>query len=82
MDADVVVIGGGQSGPATAYALRRQGLTPVVLEAADRPCVTHRGGCAGGLSRVGSMYVNIDACRIRGRCRCWSPRPWRHAARR
>jgi len=34
---EVAVIGGGQSGLATAYALRRQGLTPVVLEAADRP---------------------------------------------
>ncbi|MEU8193167.1 NAD(P)/FAD-dependent oxidoreductase [Microbispora amethystogenes] len=37
MDAEVVMIGGGQSGLATAYAMRRQGLTPVVLEAADRP---------------------------------------------
>ncbi|MEU8172114.1 NAD(P)/FAD-dependent oxidoreductase [Microbispora hainanensis] len=37
MDAEVVVIGGGQSGLATAYALRRQHLAPVVLEAADRP---------------------------------------------
>ncbi|MET9358391.1 NAD(P)/FAD-dependent oxidoreductase [Streptomyces sp. NPDC006617] len=30
---DVAVIGGGQSGPATAHALRRRGLEPVVLEA-------------------------------------------------
>ncbi|RGA02250.1 hypothetical protein DI270_025370 [Microbispora triticiradicis] len=37
MDAEVVMIGGGQSGLATAYALRWQGLTPVVLEAAYRP---------------------------------------------
>ncbi|MGW7362064.1 flavin-containing monooxygenase [Streptomyces sp. NPDC054841] len=34
--ADVVVIGGGQSGLATAYALNRHGLTPVVPEASDR----------------------------------------------
>lgn len=34
---DVAVIGGGQSGLAAAHALRRQGLEPVVLEAADRP---------------------------------------------
>ncbi|KUL31881.1 flavin-containing monooxygenase [Streptomyces regalis] len=33
---DVAVIGGGQSGLATAYALRRQGLQPVILEASDR----------------------------------------------
>ncbi|MFG3024827.1 flavin-containing monooxygenase [Streptomyces sp. NPDC048254] len=32
---DVVVIGGGQSGLATAYALRRRGLEPVVLEASE-----------------------------------------------
>ncbi|WP_323178409.1 NAD(P)/FAD-dependent oxidoreductase [Streptomyces sp. NBC_00474] len=31
------MIGGGQSGLAAARALRRQGLEPVVLEAADRP---------------------------------------------
>ncbi|WBB58157.1 NAD(P)/FAD-dependent oxidoreductase [Streptomyces sp. WMMC500] len=34
---DVVVIGAGQSGLAAAYELRRRGLTPVVLEASDRP---------------------------------------------
>ncbi|MGW1279287.1 flavin-containing monooxygenase [Streptomyces tsukubensis] len=34
--ADVVVIGGGQSGLASARALVRQGLKPVVLEASDR----------------------------------------------
>ncbi|MCC9706581.1 NAD(P)/FAD-dependent oxidoreductase [Streptomyces sp. MNU76] len=33
---DVAVIGGGQSGPATAYALRRQGLRPVTLEASQQ----------------------------------------------
>lgn len=33
---DVAVIGGGQSGLATAHALRRQGLQPVVLEASER----------------------------------------------
>ncbi len=33
---DVAVIGGGQSGLASAQALRAQGLTPVVLEASDR----------------------------------------------
>ncbi|MEV4445592.1 MULTISPECIES: flavin-containing monooxygenase [Streptomyces] len=32
---DVAVIGGGQSGLATVHSLRRQGLEPVVLEAAD-----------------------------------------------
>lgn len=37
MHADVIVIGGGQSGLATAHALRQQGLQPVVLEASDRP---------------------------------------------
>ncbi|GAA2129272.1 NAD(P)/FAD-dependent oxidoreductase [Streptomyces synnematoformans] len=34
---DVAVVGGGQSGLAAAYALRRHGLAPVVLEASDRP---------------------------------------------
>ncbi|MET9715279.1 FAD-dependent oxidoreductase [Streptomyces rochei] len=34
--ADVAVIGGGQSGLATAHALRRQGLEPVVLEASEQ----------------------------------------------
>ncbi|MFD7552611.1 flavin-containing monooxygenase [Streptomyces sp. NPDC059578] len=34
---DVVVIGGGQSGLASAGALVRQGLEPVLLEASDRP---------------------------------------------
>ncbi|MFE7134273.1 flavin-containing monooxygenase [Streptomyces sp. NPDC057638] len=34
--ADVVVIGGGQSGLAAAYALLRRGLRPVVLEASQR----------------------------------------------
>ncbi|WP_328404107.1 NAD(P)/FAD-dependent oxidoreductase [Streptomyces sp. NBC_00390] len=33
---DVVVIGGGQSGLAAAYALRGQGRTPVVLEASEK----------------------------------------------
>ncbi|MET9969695.1 NAD(P)/FAD-dependent oxidoreductase [Streptomyces sp. NPDC006356] len=33
---DVAVIGGGQAGLATAYALRQQGLQPVILEASDR----------------------------------------------
>ncbi|MEU8592050.1 NAD(P)-binding domain-containing protein [Streptomyces sp. NPDC048664] len=33
---DVAVIGGGQSGLATAHALRLHGLRPVVLEASDR----------------------------------------------
>ncbi|MEU9279697.1 FAD-dependent oxidoreductase [Streptomyces sp. NPDC048341] len=33
---DVAVIGGGQSGLAAAYALREQGLRPVVLEASER----------------------------------------------
>ncbi|WP_406263730.1 NAD(P)-binding protein [Streptomyces sp. NBC_00191] len=32
---DVALIGGGQSGLATAHALMRQGLSPVVLEASD-----------------------------------------------
>ncbi|MFC9289376.1 FAD-dependent oxidoreductase [Streptomyces sp. NPDC057052] len=32
----VTVIGGGQSGLATAHALLRRGLRPVVLEASDR----------------------------------------------
>ncbi|WP_431331233.1 flavin-containing monooxygenase [Streptomyces sp. IPPR8] len=34
---DVVVIGGGQSGLATAHALRKQGLAPVILEASGQP---------------------------------------------
>ncbi|WP_340557748.1 flavin-containing monooxygenase [Streptomyces sp. GSL17-111] len=34
---DVAVIGGGQSGLAAARAVLRHGLTPVVLEASDRP---------------------------------------------
>ncbi|MDX3534681.1 FAD-dependent oxidoreductase [Streptomyces sp. MB09-01] len=33
---DVAVIGGGQSGPAAAYALARRGRAPVILEASDR----------------------------------------------
>ncbi|MFE9308152.1 flavin-containing monooxygenase [Streptomyces sp. NPDC006706] len=33
---DIAVIGGGQSGLATAHALLRQGMAPVVLEASDR----------------------------------------------
>ncbi|MFD7561441.1 NAD(P)-binding protein, partial [Streptomyces sp. NPDC059835] len=33
---EAVVIGGGQSGPASAHALVRAGLKPVVLEASDR----------------------------------------------
>ncbi|MET8897802.1 flavin-containing monooxygenase [Streptomyces albogriseolus] len=33
---DVAVIGGGRSGLATAHALQRRGLRPVVLEASDR----------------------------------------------
>ncbi|MFD7765954.1 flavin-containing monooxygenase [Streptomyces sp. NPDC059787] len=33
---DVAVIGGGQSGLATAHALRRQGLEPVILEASEQ----------------------------------------------
>jgi len=36
-DVDVVVIGGGQSGLAAAYYLRRTGLSFVVLDAQDRP---------------------------------------------
>ncbi|MFC9810533.1 flavin-containing monooxygenase [Streptomyces virginiae] len=34
---DVVVVGAGQAGLATAYALVRHGLKPVVLEASDQP---------------------------------------------
>lgn len=33
---DVAVIGGGESGLAAAYALRKQGLKPVMLEASGR----------------------------------------------
>jgi putative flavoprotein involved in K+ transport len=34
---DTIIIGGGQSGLAAARALRHAGLTPVILEAGDRP---------------------------------------------
>ncbi|MGW6917905.1 NAD(P)-binding protein [Kitasatospora sp. NPDC054939] len=34
---DAAVIGAGRSGLAAANALRAQGLTPVILEASDRP---------------------------------------------
>ncbi|GLZ15770.1 hypothetical protein Acsp04_60050 [Actinomadura sp. NBRC 104425] len=34
---DALVIGGGQSGPAAAHALRAAGLAPVIAEASDRP---------------------------------------------
>ena len=37
MDADVIVIGAGLSGLACALRLQQGGLTPLVLEAADRP---------------------------------------------
>jgi putative flavoprotein involved in K+ transport len=36
MNADVVVIGGGQAGLATAWHLQQQGLRPLVLEAGDQ----------------------------------------------
>ena len=36
-DVDVVVIGGGQAGLATAYHLRRAGVDHVVLDAQDEP---------------------------------------------
>ena len=35
--ADIAIVGGGQAGLASAYAARRAGLTPVVLEAGDEP---------------------------------------------
>src|SRR5215207_9414197 len=34
---DIAIIGGGQAGVAAAYAARRAGLDPVVLEAGDEP---------------------------------------------
>lgn len=34
---DAIVVGGGQSGLAAAWALQRRGITPVVLEAGDEP---------------------------------------------
>ncbi|MDX2937105.1 hypothetical protein [Streptomyces ipomoeae] len=33
---DTVVIGGGQSGPATGHALLRHGIRPVILEASEQ----------------------------------------------
>jgi cation diffusion facilitator CzcD-associated flavoprotein CzcO len=39
---DVIVIGGGQAGLATAYFLRRTGLSYLILDAEDGP-----GGTAG-----------------------------------
>jgi cation diffusion facilitator CzcD-associated flavoprotein CzcO len=34
---EAIVIGGGQSGLAAAWALQRRGVTPVVLEAGEEP---------------------------------------------
>ncbi|QBR93351.1 NAD(P)/FAD-dependent oxidoreductase [Nocardioides euryhalodurans] len=36
-DVDVLVVGGGQAGLAAGFHLRRAGLDPVILDAADRP---------------------------------------------
>ncbi|MFD6069641.1 MULTISPECIES: flavin-containing monooxygenase [Amycolatopsis] len=36
-DHDVIIVGGGQAGLATAHAARAQGLTPVILEAGAEP---------------------------------------------
>jgi putative flavoprotein involved in K+ transport len=37
IDTDLVIVGGGQSGLAAAYAARQAGLAPVLLEAGDEP---------------------------------------------
>ncbi|HVN34019.1 MAG TPA: protoporphyrinogen oxidase [Casimicrobiaceae bacterium] len=50
-DADVVVIGGGLSGLAAAFGLKRRGASVEVLEAAPRP-----GGTIGTLRREGALY--------------------------
>ena len=43
---DVIVIGGGQAGLATAYFLRRTGLSYLILDAEDGPGGAWRHGCA------------------------------------
>lgn len=55
-EADVVVIGGGQAGLATSYWLRRAGIGHVVLDDADGPGGSCRGGPVRGRSPRGSTW--------------------------
>jgi protoporphyrinogen/coproporphyrinogen III oxidase len=73
MTAPVVVIGAGISGLATAYELHRRGLTPIVLEASDRPgglILTERDGPfvidAGPDSILASKPGGIALCEAVG----------------
>ena len=51
LNADAIVVGGGVSGLATAYELRRRGMAVEVLEAANRG-----GGVIGTLHCDGALF--------------------------